>query len=182
VNWYVRAIARQAGLVHAVMNAPYLAACRLLLRTELMDQIAYHGGQAVRLRALHHRLHRFVVTLFVVALVAHGVHMAEEWLLRQRTPLMRYFWVLAPLAALLPAVGGATHGFLSQADFQSLARRSEGVRVGLQRLVDRLEGLDTPTGRSLRRVAAAATDVMGSELIDWRVEVGEKPLTLPHTH
>jgi hypothetical protein len=164
-------VARQAGLFPAVLDAAYLGGYRRLLRSELSQQAEYHASLAARLHALHHRLHRVVVILFVTALAASGLHLAHIY------PL-----VLTPLTALLPALGGATHGFLNQGDFQNLARRSQGVRAGLQRLLLRLDRLRTPSGKVLGDLAGATADVMGEELIDWRVEVGEKPLTLPQTH
>jgi hypothetical protein len=171
VHWYVRAIARQAGLVPAVMDAPYLAACRDLVRTELTHQAAYHAALAERMRAVHSRLHRVVVVFFAGALAAGAARLSGLY------PIMT-----TSLTALLPALGGATHGFLSQGDFQSLARRSEGVRAGLERLIARLDRVRAPSSRALAGIADAAIDLMGSELIDWRVEVGEKPLSLPQTH
>jgi len=171
VHWYLRAVARQSGVFPAVMDRPYLAACRRLLRTELEQQVEYHATLATRMHSVHARLHRVVVILFVGALAAGGLKLIHGF------PL-----VVTPLAAMLAALGGATHGFLSQGDFQSLARRSTGVRAGLQRLAARLDRLPAPSTRALGDLAEATADVMSGELIDWRVEVGEKPLTLPHTH
>jgi hypothetical protein len=86
-------------------------------------------------------------------------------------------------------MGGSLHGFVSQGDFQGIARRSTAVRAGLQALALRLERAQLPRTRApgglarateeLGDIAQEAAEMMDAELIDWRVGFEGKPLTLP---
>ncbi len=171
VHWYVRAVAAEAGLVSAVVDQEYLAGYRALLSAELDEQITYHTALAANMRGLYRRLNRVVVALFVAGLGTSVLALFDVF------PLL-----VTPLAALLPALAAAVYGFLGQGEFRNLARRSEGVRAELQALLLRLQKRRSLTNRSLERAADDTVEVMGGELIDWRVEIGGKPLSLPKAH
>lgn len=171
VQWYVRGIASQTGLTTTALDARYLDAYRRLLRAELREQVEYHATLAARSRSVQRRLDRLVLALVFSGLAASviGFAAAERW-------------DLTPLTVLLPALAGAVYGFLGEGEFRAIARRSEGIQAGLQALVARLDRLRAPSSRSLVRAAETAVDMMGGELIDWRVDVGGKPLKLPKGH
>ena len=171
VQWYVRGVASQTGLVSAVVDARYLDGYRALLRAELREQVEYHAALATSMQSVQRRLDRLVLALVLGGLAASALsftHISSS--------------ALIPLTALLPALGGAIYGFLGEGEFRAIARRSQGIHAGLQGLVARLDKLRAPTSRSLERVAEAAVEMMGGELIDWRVDIGGKPLSLPKGH
>lgn len=171
VEWYIRAVLRDAGLFDATIDGAHLEACRVLLLDKVIrGQIDYHRGNA-RMRVVHHRLHLVATALFGGAILACLAHFVAPIIPRIHKE------VFTLMAAVLPACGAAVHGFLSQGDFQTVARRSDGMRADLEDLayrVERAEEWDT-----LRGLAQATADVMGAELIDWRVGFEGKPPTLP---
>ena len=186
VDWYVRAVVREAGLFAATMDAEHVRACRALLvdkeiGDEASGQIAYHARNAARMHAVHRRLHSMGVLLFAGALAVSFGHLLPLW--------SRNRELLTELAALLPVLGGSLLGFLSQSDFQSIARRSAAVRGDLVELKSRLGRLVVPatdapenlagTVEGLGDLAEEAAEVMDAELIDWRVGFEGKPLILP---
>jgi hypothetical protein len=175
VEWCVHAVLREAGLFQATMDAAYRNACRVLLEKEVCDeergQVRYHRDTAARMRSVHHGLHRFATILFATAFLLSLAHFVP--------PLAGsgHKEAFTMLAAVLPALGAAIHGFLSQGDFQNLARRSEGMRADLEDLAFRLKVADTAA--ALGDLAEETAEVMGAELIDWRVGIEGKPPSLP---
>lgn len=186
VDWYLRAVVREVGLFAATMGAEHASACRALLKDkeigdEEIGQIAYHTRNAERMRTVHRHLHPVAVCLFAGALAAALGHLLPLWAGNRE--------VLTELAALLPVLGGSLLAFLGQSDFQNMARRSAAMRAGLLELKSKLEHLTVPatagpgelaaTVQDLGDLAEETAEVMGAELIDWRVGFEGKPLVLP---
>lgn len=151
VNWIFRAVVRQAGLFDARVNGEYLAHCRALLVDDVVrGQAAYHGRVAHRLGTLHRRLHAVTIFLFVSALVVSLLHLLHvEW----PSPLEEAPFVLA---VLLPAIGAALHGFMSQGDFENVSLRAESAHRQLSRLADEMASLYLATPAQRREMASAA--------------------------
>ena len=88
--------------------------------------------------------------------------------------------ILVQLAAIFPAFGAALHGIVSQGDFHQVARRSAAMYDWLSGIVAQVKvGQEAPSAEVLGELAEKAAEVMGAELIDWRVAFQDKPLVFP---
>ncbi len=182
LNWLFRAIVRQAGLFRATVDVEYLAKCRSLLREHILrGQAAYHQRLGERLGKLHRRLHFLTIVLFGAALAVslwhiltlivpklHGLHSEG------------HSQILFAAAVLLPTLGAAIHGFLSQGDFENVALRAESAHEQLARLHDEVGTLCLTSAerrveiaQATRREQIAALD--RESLLDFaRRAVGER--------
>ena len=96
-SWYLRAIARQAGLLDARLSPSTLEATRVLIKESLVaTEARYHSNNARRLGRMDDCLRGAGSVFFVVALVALGVLVVRE-----------NSWITG-VAALLPVFGGAS--------------------------------------------------------------------------
>ncbi|MBI3797857.1 MAG: DUF4231 domain-containing protein [Deltaproteobacteria bacterium] len=169
VNWHLRAIVRAAGLVNARIDSLYLEAyCQLLAKSEIHGQVKFHQDNAHRFHTIHHRLHRFSVSLFFLTLVVCALHI---WF---HSPWLTLF------AAVFPAFGAGAYGIRNQGEFQRVADRSESMSNRLKETVARLlsPGL-TLSSSVLGQVAEATADIMTAELLDWRIVFRVKIPELP---
>lgn len=157
LNWLFRAVVRQAGLFRATVDQSYLEHCRALLAGHILrGQAAYHKRLAVHLGALHRRLHAFTIVLFGLAVVVSGLHYLHiEWTSDRQMPFA--------LAVLLPTIGAAVHGFLSQGDFENVALRAESAHEQLVRPSEEVGVLYlTPAERRLEIATATRRENLAS--------------------
>ena len=150
LNWLFRAVVRQAGMFDARVNQQYLVHCRLLLGEDILrGQASYHDRVSRRLGALHHRLDFLTLLLFGAAILVSALHYCHiTWTSREQAPFV--------LAVLLPAIGAAVHGFLSQGDFENVALRAESAHRQLTRLCDDVAALHLATPAQRQEVARAS--------------------------
>jgi hypothetical protein len=192
VGWYARSVVRDLGLCPGVWTPEQLTSLRQLLVDRFIgNQIDYHTRTAARFERVSERLHRGTATIFVFALaiaVAHITVYGNDSLFGAAVYRQRPLFVTdamwgalgiigAVLAIVLPALGAALHGFLSQGDFWNLARRS-------QRMCDHLKPLATEMAHTPAHIeplgvaAEKAAGVMRDEVVYWRVFVRLKPPAL----
>jgi hypothetical protein len=200
ISWYCRAVIREIGLFPAVMTPEYLAACKSLLLDRMIgEQLRYHQGTAHRMHRVHHVLHTFANVLFFAAAVVSALHLWHLWteghlswsyLMHgisslphnlHELPSGDTHW-LGVLAVFLPTVAAAAHGFLSQGDFWNLQRRSERMYHELTSLCTRLETVTSTsaalTSEALGDAAEEASETLDDEVLNWRVFVRLKPISL----
>lgn len=186
IEWYMRAVTREAGVFPTPLTPERVAACRaLVLERFIQPQYDYHVRTIARFDAVRSRLHTVALSIFWATMVVATANVATLPLHRQRTvpvasqvPAVAW-WVrfATPVAILLPAIGAGIHGFLGQGDFSNLARRSKAMR-------DELHGLLTSaapandTVDAVGDLAEAAAAAMGDEVLNWRVLVRLKAPSL----
>ena len=168
IGWYARAVAREAGLFPCVFTPERLTECRaMLIERFIAPQWAYHDRTVKRFQTVQRRLHGLALALFWAALVLATVRLVINTTSRH--------WVLemaAAAAILLPAAAAAVHGFLGLGDFSNLARRSKRMAEELRPLSTVSATSATPEGiEELGDMAEAAAEVMGEEVLNWRVFV-----------
>jgi hypothetical protein len=155
MNWHLRAIAREAGMVRARFTPEYVRACRAMVADGwLASQVAYHEGNAERLETITERLHlgtSIGVGLTLVAVLAHQV------------------W----LAIVIPVWAAACHGIGKQGEFQRLVDRSRAMAGLLARRRGELLALPPdpvvpPSVQMTERTLAVALPML-DEVIDWRI-------------
>jgi hypothetical protein len=168
VEWFHRAVVRDAALVTARFDASYLSDCRALLaECELDRQVHYHESLAHRMHRLHLGLHWIgTAFFFAAALCAVGELVAEStW----------FSW----FAVTLPAFGAGLHGIESQGDFQGLSERSRSLEHTFARYREAARALSTPTSASLGALAEEVANLFEQEQVDWRAAAERKPLGFP---
>jgi hypothetical protein len=165
MNWHLRAIAREAGMVGARFTPEYVRACRAAVADGwLASQVAYHDWNAERLETITERLHLGTsvgVGLTLAAVAAHQV------------------W----LAIVIPVWAAASHGIAKQGEFQRLADRSRAMARLLARRREELLALAPdpvvpPSALVTDRTLGVACTML-DEVIDWRIvyRAHEIPLT-----
>jgi hypothetical protein len=167
-SWYLRAIARQSGLLDARLSPTTLEATRVLIKESLVaTEARYHANNARRLGRMDDRLRGAGSVFFVVALLALGVLVVRE-----------SSWITG-VAALLPVFGGAFAALRSHAELARVVKRSRAMADRLQEINEDLaeQGL-VLSSANLARAAQAAAQAMISEVLDWQIVFEEKPLEL----
>lgn len=150
LNWLFRAVVRQAGMFDAKVDQGYLVHCRSLLGEDILrGQASYHERVSRRLSALHRRLHFFTLLLFGAAILVSWLHYRHfVWTNHEQVPFV--------LAVLLPTIGAAVHGFLSQGDFENVALRAESANRQLTLLGDDVAALYLATPAQRQEMARAS--------------------------
>ncbi|MDX2260760.1 MAG: hypothetical protein SFU84_03580 [Gemmatimonadales bacterium] len=188
VAWYLRAVAREAGLVPGDLNEDHTSAVRQwLIDTEVEVQRRFHEDASRRSASIHHPLER-AAELFVVAailLATARLFGAVGFVLVNLlgwTPLtvVRVEQFLDPLlhalAVTLPALAAGIHGFLGTADFEGGVLRSNSIAPQLRRLANRLGQVRPIDLHEVGEVAAEIARLMEGELGIWRTGAGSRRL------
>ncbi|MES2123152.1 MAG: hypothetical protein V4503_00545 [Gemmatimonadota bacterium] len=181
VNWYLRGVAREAGVVRASFDADYLLAARRLLRDgEIGRQQHFHEGARDRGRAVVRPLERTATVLFLLALLLALGNLAQlpERMLAWTTSdsaLIAAF--LGLLGVGLPALASAIHGFLGTSDLESIAIRSAGIAPRLNELRWRLDTLAELDSSTISAIGLEAARLMEGELGSWRAVTAARRLT-----
>jgi hypothetical protein len=180
IDWYTRAVVREAGLFGAPLDAATLAHYRTLLFDRLIDeQVAYHAQVAARMERVYHNLHGLAKLLFGLSLLAALVHVLLDIASREAPAALHAALVIVAIVG--PAVGAAVHGFLGQGDFWNLARRSARARAGLEALRQELRSGSEKTPLSSRALgywAERAVETLQEEVATWRVFTRLRRITL----
>lgn len=206
MNWRFRAAVRAAGLPSTVMTPQYVAACRDAFEHGMLGgQLQYHINASDRWRSILHKLHNTTMVCFVIAFIAAGWHVAEEfahWMSRQReTPATTLdarpgpqnqdhaaredhgaptwgLW-LTFLAAGLPAVGAAAHAVGAAGEFHRLAQRSDAMAGRLHELRRQVLATQGQSSASIAQYATLASSLMMDEVCDWRILCRQPPIHVP---
>jgi hypothetical protein len=137
-------------------------------------QIEYHRRNATRCERLGKRLERWGTVMFLLALIAAGLHIA---LPKSEHSAGTVEAGLTFLAILLPAAGAAMGGFRSHREFSRLAKRSRSMAQELQDLQERLAEVDD--SESVRRVLREVEETMLGETQDWLALMRFVPVQYP---
>ncbi len=177
ISWYARAVEREIPVPDVAIDQGYLAAVRNAIRdAELKTQIAWNRGSAHAMEAAGHRLHLagmflFWATLFIcvgfLAIYFTNARLAEQ--LRELTVF---------LTALFPAIGAALSAIRSQADFETVAKRTHDTAHGLEEIELAMEREPLEFARLTDRIEKAV-DVMMADNAEWQVLFRTRPLSLP---
>lgn len=179
VNWYYRAVVREAGVPCAAVDADYLAAIRqAIAEGEIADQAGYHTVNARRIGSVAHWLEWLGVGFFIATFaICTVLAFCSNWLdgLTGSGQFAGAF-----LCALLPAVGAAAYGIRVEGDFDGSCRRSANMARRLIDIGSKLSDKKKPM--SLAEVSALTEDAtlaMMSEIGDWGFIYRGRPLALP---
>jgi len=171
-NWYVRAVAREAGVLSGRLFDPdYRQACHALLRHWLVrGQIRYHFHAVVRAHAPLHLLRRYRYLIFAFLVLSPVVDLVTEPIGDTPHLLRQLIDCLADLIFFcVPAIFGSFYAFTRLSDFENIEVRS---RAELQRLMRVDRELSEQSDRSsvdLVRATAMTSHAMLAELVEWRV-------------
>lgn len=139
------------------------------LSSQIKDQIHYHEDRGKKYGRVHHRIERIIKTLFLLTIVAVGLHLTFHW------------FSLLFATAFFPALAGALHAINSKLEFQRLhlSSKETAVRLAtiLKALEDTLEKADPTSDTdatkwqnyvSVRAYAAEAAALMSDENDQWQ--------------
>jgi hypothetical protein len=172
-DWYARAIVRDAGLTPVTLSREYLLACKqVLTEYEVAGQERYHETIHHRFLRAYERLHRSADLLFLIAVIVVIAELLLHLVLHVESRLLTVFAVLCPAAA------SSIHGFLSQADLNTIALRANRIRQRLAGYREELQHISSPGSASLGTIADSAATVMAGELSDWRGGARARPIPL----
>jgi hypothetical protein len=181
VSWYVGAISRLLPPPTRVVDRGYVEAVReAVISAELVGQINYHHTNRDRMAFAAHRLHWTGLVLFSTPIAAGVVFIVgyARFILAGATWAYDYrFWIVAVTAAF-PAIGAALNAIRVQADFETVAIRSEDTAAHLATIVEAMRK-DPPDFVRLSDRIERAVAVMGAEHSEWRTLFGTRPLSLP---
>ncbi len=181
VNWWYRALTREAGLAPVTLDEPTVRALAGQLQRDLIGaQLAYNRETHAVAHHAKHRLHLIPWIPLLMALAAAFAHVLEHLhLLHLPSSTIT---VLTGIGILGPAFGAALHGFASQSGYQEAGIRTDASAQQLERFADRLSTLDLSkplASRELGDLALSVADVMGEDLAGWRVDYLARPVNPP---
>jgi hypothetical protein len=177
VSWYARAVEREIPPPDVAVNQTYLAAVRdAVSDRELKTQVAWNSHNAEAMEKAGHRLHTAGTLLFWATLLICVTFLAIYFEDRPLAEELREPTVF--LTALFPAIGAALSAIRSQADFETVSRRSHETARDLGELVRALEQEPVEFARMTDRFEKAV-DVMMADNAEWHVLFRTRPLSLP---
>lgn len=175
--WYVRAIAREAGLRSGRLDRDGLATARRKLLSLLRGQAAYHDATSRRFMRLHNRLALAGQVLFVAALLLSASMFAVRAFHLFPVTWGISYWLIVATASL-PAFGSASYGIRVIGDFEGAARRSARMKEQLDGLVATIEN-GSASLEWLRDRVHKTSDVILGDVANWRLVVESRELSMP---
>lgn len=176
INWYYRAIVRQAGIPCIVLNVAQLHYTKNLVLTMLEQQVAYHTSNQSKNNKIGSRLNRYsklfywatiIVVAMRVAVYALGfITILNEHYVELGVKVFNVFCLLFPALALL------FQAIALQGGYDILAQRSAAMKDDLEKLMQSLEKQSSYKG--VKNIAEKAAALMISEVTDWRLFVNTK--------
>ncbi|WP_265562249.1 hypothetical protein [Sphingomicrobium arenosum] len=180
VGWYVRASARELGLVRAEIDHAYLEKVRGVLLATIAEQRAYHHANAHAMQHSNHVLHRAGDALFAGTILACALYLILSFAIG-KVPDAGAFsstGLVTFVTALFPALAAALYGIRMQGDFAGNAERSAAIARQLEHLEHSL-GADQPRFERLSERARRLGEIMLADVGQWRLHYESRPLTLP---
>ena len=173
VDGMFRNIARDLGLVPAIVNHAYVSSVAKLIANILEGQVEYHEGNHETMHKLSHRLHHIGTALFIATLLACVGPCGRR----------RGIGLAALLATVPPAFGAAFYGIANHGEFSRSADRSLAMARELEAIqsAELHKALASPheSFAALRQTAEKIAGVMIAETMDWSFVFRYRTLNLP---
>ncbi|MGE5403540.1 MAG: hypothetical protein ACM3PP_01235 [Candidatus Saccharibacteria bacterium] len=182
VNWMFRAVVREAGMVDARIDRSYLEAYRtFLIKSELVPQYEFHEINEPICNRIDRRMSALSMFFFILGLGAFALRAIGGYIPSVTTiDLAKEIDTYAKICAIIfPTLGAAFAGIRSQGEFPRLAMRSRGMKVKIQRTIEKLLDTEIPNYNALSQVSGQIAMVMVQEVSDWHLLIKAKPLSLP---
>jgi hypothetical protein len=177
VSWYARAVEREIPVPNVAVDQAYLTAIRdAVSETELKSQVSWNKHNSEAMEKAGHRLHLAGTLLFWATLFICVGFLTIYFADRPLADELRELTVF--LTALFPAIGAALSAIRSQADFETVGRRSHETALDLEELVVAMEREPVEFARLTDRIEKAV-DVMMADNAEWHVLFRTRPLSLP---
>ncbi|MBS0472839.1 MAG: DUF4231 domain-containing protein [Proteobacteria bacterium] len=177
ISWYVRAVEREIPVPDTAVDQTYLVAVRdAVCDAELSGQIAWNARNAEAMEKAAHRLHYAGNLLFWATLAICIGFLVLFFLDGTIAEALREWTVF--LTALFPAIGAALSAIRSQADFETVARRSHETAADLASVERAMMHEPLEFARLTDRIEKAV-DVMMADNAEWHVLFRTRPLSLP---
>ena len=186
--WYSKMVGRELGLPNARMDKKHLKDCLERVFDLLKDQIEYHKTNTERCHRIETRLHWAGIFLLAMTLIACFLHVLPNLVHVQS--LRNWGLVLTFLCGFFPALGASLAGINNQGEFRRIEKRSDAMLEQLEKLKDQtdllIQALESPQYKECQQfsgivaeLAGNASELMITEVLDWRVVFLDRPLNPP---
>ncbi len=172
VQWHLRAIIRETGLLRLNLTEDFLKAYHGWVKFALLkNQADYHTGIVAMMGKANHNLHVASLAFFFGSLAVCVMHLISHSL-----------WLIFA-SAVLPAMGAACTAIRYQAEFEKVVKRSKIMSAALS---EAFVQFDQITCRSERLVSvdmsmqlSKVIATMNEEVADWITVFRDKPVEIP---
>jgi hypothetical protein len=180
VSWYVRATARELGLVRADFDNAYLAKVQAAMLKLIDEQAAYHRRNARAMSKANHRLHLIGDNLFFGTIIACLLFLGISFFAREQHALSQWNLpaIVTFVTAAFPALAAALYGIRMQGDFAATSERSSIIARQLIQLKFAVVR-DPLSFERLTERSRRLSEIMLAESDQWRLHYETRPLSLP---
>ena len=183
--WYLRNVARQAGLVHARMDIAFLQTYKKSLDANIIvDQINFYNNRWQRYDAIAHRLEKFGTGCYIAGLLFIFLRAAIFSWVKNDTPLLFNFMgrdlrtLINEILLVTPAVASMTFAIRSQGEYARLGTRYKRMLEMLEQRRKALQAIAPLTSGKLADFAEALAELLSGEVSGWHVLVKSRPISL----
>ena len=185
VNWYFRAVVREAGLPNLNLSAADLARWADTTVGEILrGQVEYHRSNASAMQRIASRLERFGLRVYYIGIAIMILRAAVFYFATadthavlteiQKSYLTKVFNMLSMVTPLFSSLA---FGLSAQEGFASLQRRSEDMLLRLSSMEKQMNRRKTEDFNAFVALSQALTGLMLSEFSDWNMFIRTKPIS-----
>lgn len=180
INWYYRAIVRQAGIPNEKFNEILFLKNKKSLENLVNEQICYHSYNINKHNSLVGFFERNGLLLYNIGLIVTTLRVIVQYLkipygkLLSSMELPIFFNMLS---MIIPAVATSLFGIAAQGNYQRLEQRSRAMVELLTIQKNKIKEMREISYSSLKASAEELSNIFISEILDWNVLIKSKGIS-----